>query len=195
MLSKAVAAAATIAAAAFFGTAASAEPLDALIEQCAQCHGDDRRPAVSPETPTLAGQPELYALYQLVYFRQGQRKQAAMNDLVRDLGDDTLLALAKWVAELPEAPPHQGEPDPARYKRGADLARQHRCPICHNADFAGREHIPRLAGQQEAYLSKALQDYKAGNRIGIQAAMVEVLTEIDDAGLDDLAHYLAHFRP
>ena len=194
MLLRVVAAAAILAAAALLG-AASAEPLDALIEQCAQCHGDGQRPAATPETPTLNGQPEFYALYQLVYFRQGQRKQTAMNDLVRDLGDDTLRALAKWVAELPDAPPDQGEPDPARYKRGAELARQHRCPVCHNPDFAGREHIPRLAGQREAYLSKALRDYKAGHRIGIQAAMVEVLTEIDDAGLDDLAHYLAHFRP
>lgn len=171
------------------------EGLDELIAQCAACHGADGGAPATPDTPLLAGQPELYALYQLVFFRQGQRKQVVMNEIMRDLDDDTVRALAKWVGELPGEPRPAGAADPERYRRGAAIADRHRCVLCHDDGFAGREHIPRLAGQQEAYLAKALRDYQTGARVGLQAAMAETLTGLDAAALDDLAHYLAHFRP
>lgn len=172
----------------------AAAPAEDLVSQCTACHGDGERPPQTPETPILAGQPELYALYQLVFFRQGQRRQEVMSDLVKDLKDDDLRDLAKWIAGLPPPPPAHDAPDAARFQHGAEIARSHRCPICHAPDLAGHEHVPRLAGQQEAYLLKALQDYKTGRRVGIQAAMAEVLSEIDADGLADLAHYLAHVR-
>jgi len=173
-----------------------AKSLDALIEQCATCHGEGSGPPASLDTPILGGQSELYALYQLVYFRNGQRKQPVMNELVQNLADDDLRALAKWVGSLSPAPPgQQRSSNPDRYQSGEALARRHRCPICHDTDYLGRDHIPRLAGQREQYLLKALNDYKTGARVGIQAAMAEVLAEVDDDGLEDLAHFLAHYSP
>lgn len=174
---------------------AAGEPLEDLVAQCVACHGDAAQPPALPEAPILGGQPELYALYQLVYFRQGVRKQAEMNALVGDLDDDTLRGLARWIAALPAPPVGDGAAAPARYDRGAALAERHRCGTCHDAAYAGRRNIPRLAGQRETYLLKALKDFRAGARIGIQAAMAEVLTEVDDPDLEDLAHFLAHFRP
>lgn len=171
-----------------------AETLDALVEQCIACHGDGTRRDLAPATPLLGDQPSLYTLYQLVYFRQGQREQPEMNDLLGDLDDETLRALADWAASLPRPPP-SGEADPARYRRGAAIVRRHRCTVCHNPDFSGEAHVPRLAGQDEGYLLKALRDYKAGARIGVLATMAETLVAIDEDELVDLAHYLAHFRP
>ncbi len=55
--------------------------------------------------------------------------------------------------------------------------------------------MPRLAGQHEDYTIKALQDYRAGVRVGTQAVMAEAVRGLDDAALADLAHYLAHVRP
>ena len=55
--------------------------------------------------------------------------------------------------------------------------------------------MPRLAGQHEAYTVKALQDYRAGARVGTQAAMAEAVRGLDATALADLSHYLAHFRP
>ena len=37
--------------------------------------------------------------------------------------------------------------DEARYQRGAKLAQERICASCHNADYSGREQMPRLAGQ------------------------------------------------
>lgn len=165
---------------------------DVSRESCIECHGDAAKPPATPETPVLAGQPELYVLYQLVYFRQGQRKNEVMNELMRDMSDDDLRALAAWVATLPPATPHSASLSEPAFERGQALARRHLCANCHEADLSGREHMPRLAGQQEQYLLKALQDYKSGRRVGIQAAMAEVLAPFDDGDLEDLAHYMAN---
>jgi cytochrome c553 len=77
-------------------------------------------------------------------------------------------------------------------KRGAELAAKHRCGQCHGSKYLGGEQMPPLRHQREDYLLKAMADYKAERRLGERAAMVEVLTPLDDADLADLAHYLAH---
>ena len=80
-------------------------------------------------------------------------------------------------------------------KRGAELAQERMCASCHNPDYSGREQMPRLAGQHEAYTLKALQDYQAGVRVGTQAAMAEAVRGLTEEELADLAYYHAHFRP
>jgi cytochrome c553 len=55
--------------------------------------------------------------------------------------------------------------------------------------------MPRLAGQHEAYMVKALQDYRAGLRIGTQAAMAEAVRNLTDADFADLAYFLARVKP
>jgi len=61
-------------------------------------------------------------------------------------------------------------------------------------ETAGREQMPRLAGQREAYLMKSFREYQAGVRVGTQAAMAEAVRGLADAELADLAYYLARFR-
>jgi cytochrome c553 len=104
-------------------------------------------------------------------------------------------AIADHVAKLPPSPPAGGAIDEARYQRGAKLAQERICASCHNPDYSGREQMARLAGQHPEYTLKALQDFRAGIRIGTQAAMPETVRGLDDEALADLAHYLAHFRP
>lgn len=176
---------------------AGAELDEAATAACIACHGGAGEPPAAPEIPVLAGQPELYLLYQLVYFRQGQRKDPDMNALVAAMSDDELRALAAWGASLPPpaaagAAAAGAAAAAAKIARGRELSGRHRCGTCHEPDLSGRAHMPRLAGQQEAYLLKALQDFKAGRRIGIQAAMAEVLAPFSDADLAALAAYMAH---
>ncbi|MFO7854365.1 MAG: c-type cytochrome [Paracoccaceae bacterium] len=161
---------------------------DGPLFECLICHGEER-PA---GTPSLGGQPELYILYQLVYFRDGQRKQEVMSALMEGRDNDELRALSAAVAELAPPEPAPGEPDAALIALGADLALSHRCGACHLPDYEGAKHVPRLAGQDEAYLVAAMHDYKEGRRIGPRAQMAEVLSDMSDADLEALAHYLAH---
>jgi cytochrome c553 len=53
--------------------------------------------------------------------------------------------------------------------------------------------VPRLAGQREDYLVKALRAYKNNTRRSYDAAMGDVLYGISDEQLLDLAYFLARF--
>lgn len=173
---------------------AAAQSLQDKIAQCAACHGEDGR-SKDPKIPHIGGQPKLFVMYQLFFYREGRRKSPEMNVIAKELTDAELDAISGHVAKLPPSPPAGGAVDEARYKRGAELAQARICTSCHNPDYSGREQMPRLAGQHEDYTIKALQDYRAGVRIGTQAVMAEAVRGLDDAALADIAHYLAHFRP
>ena len=64
------------------------------------------------------------------------------------------------------------------------------------ADSASvRRAAARLSGQREDYLLKALQDFKAGNRVGGgMAAMAEVIYPLSQDDLPALAAYAASVR-
>lgn len=164
------------------------------VAQCAACHGRDGH-SQDPRIPHIGGQPKLAVMYQLFFYREGRRKSEEMNLVAKELTDAELTAIAEHVAKLPPPPPAAEASDVARYKRGAALAAQRLCAGCHNADYSGRQQMPRLAGQHEAYIVKALQDYRTGARIGTQAAMAEAVRGLADADFEDLAYFLAHVRP
>ncbi len=173
---------------------APAQTLQDRIAACVGCHGE-RGLSPDPNVPAIGGQPKLFVMYQLFFYREGRRANPEMNAMAKGLSDADLTALANYVAGLPPPPPADGPVDRARYERGAEIARQRICGSCHNPDFSGREQMPRLAGQREGYLLKAFKDYQAGARVGTQAAMAEAIRGLDDAALADLAYYLARFRP
>jgi cytochrome c553 len=87
-----------------------------------------------------------------------------------------LIASTLAVTALVSLPAHAG--DPAKGKEKATV-----CGACHGPDGnSPTPDFPRLAGQQEDYLVKALQDYKAGKRKNpIMAAQVESLSKADMA--------------
>jgi cytochrome c553 len=51
--------------------------------------------------------------------------------------------------------------------------------------------VPRLAGQREDYLVKALRDYKSNARRVYDPSMADVMYLLTDADSLDLAHFLA----
>ena len=172
---------------------ANAQSLQDKIAQCAACHGEDGQSKDS-NIPHIGGQPKLFVMYQLFFYREGRRKNPEMNTIAKELSDAELDAIATYVSKLPPAPSRPA-PDETRYQRGAKLAQERICASCHNPDYSGREQMARLAGQHPEYTLKALQDYRAGVRIGTQAAMPETVRGLTDEALADLAHYLAHFKP
>ena len=78
--------------------------------------------------------------------------------------------------------------------RAQELVAQHRCNFCHNGDYAGEQNVPRLAGQREDYLLKALRGYKDNTRRGYDAQMADVVEPLTDAEFADLAHFLARLK-
>ena len=70
--------------------------------QCQACHGKDGI-GLTPQTPNLAGQKELYLSTQLVAYRSGSRKNGIMSPLAKPLSDEDIANLAAYFSSLPAA--------------------------------------------------------------------------------------------
>ena len=185
-------------AAAFLAGAAKAGDLPSVQEKmdtCLACHGV-RGVSENDGVPSLAGEPDLFIQWQLVFFRSGRLKSEIMDPIAAELSDTDIRALGKAVATLPPAQlPATTDSDPKLTAFGSQLAGERHCNSCHGASFAGQQATPRLAGQREEVLVKALHDYKSGARFGTGvAAMPEVASQLEDHDIEALAHYLSHLR-
>ena len=162
-------------------------------ELFAACHGENGISQME-NIPSLAGQPDQFIQWQLVFFRAGTRKNEQMQPIVEQLNNEDIRNLGAYFASLP--PPKAAEDkDPDLSKKGAQVAVGNRCAACHTDSYAGSKAAARLAGQREDYLAKALRDYKSGVRSGGgQAAMAEVAHPLSDEEIDALAHYLAYLQ-
>jgi cytochrome c553 len=173
--------------------AADATAGAAKAESCAACHGPGGL-ATMAGTPSLAGQPEPFLQWQLVYFRTGTRKSALMQPVAAALSDDDIRNLAAhFAAQKPPARGVNGAPDAAMFGVGQRIAQANRCASCHKDDFSGDKAVARIAGQREDYLLKSLRDYKSGARAGGGvAAMPDAMYRLGDDELRALAHYVSH---
>ena len=164
----------------------------ALSEGCAACHGAD---GVSQTelTPSLAGQPDEFVQWQLVYFRSGVRKSDAMGPIAEALSNQDIRDLGAYYASL--APPQPATAPDALAQKGEQIALQHRCRSCHSDDYNGFRAAARLSSQREDVMVRALHDFKAGKRVGSGvASMADVTYELNDFDMEALSHYMATRR-
>jgi cytochrome c553 len=161
-------------------------------EICTGCHGDNGI-SQTENIPSLAGQPDQFIQWQLVYFRAGTRKNEQMQPIVEAINNEDIRNLGAYFASLAPPKVSQADGDADLSKKGAEAAVGRRCASCHTDNFAGTKAVARIAGQREEYLVKALHDYKSGVRSGGgQAAMAEVAYPLSEEEVTALAHYLAH---
>jgi cytochrome c553 len=171
----------------------AAATLEERLAPCLACHGVQGQ-SEQPEVPSLGAQPAFYVMVQLFMFRERLRIVEVMNAMTQGLTDDELRSMADVIAKLPPPRPVKEAGDAARLEQARALIQQHRCAFCHNPDFSGAQQVPRLAGQREDYLVKALREYKNNTRRSYDPAMADVLYEISDEQLRDLAYFLARFQ-
>ena len=170
-----------------------ADSLRERLPTCFGCHGENGQSQL-PQVPSLGAQQALYALIELVMFRDKLRVTEPMNEITKGLTDDELRTLSEIMAILPAPEPTSDTRDPARMDRGRALADQNRCNICHQSNFQGLNNVPRIAGQREDYLLKALRGYKDSSRRGYDAQMSEVVYPMKDEDFVDIAYFLARFK-
>jgi cytochrome c553 len=162
-------------------------------EMCVGCHGDNGISQME-NIPSLAGQPDQFLQWQLVFFRAGSRKNEQMQPIIQDITNEDIRNLGAYFSSLtPPKGPEDEDPDLS--KKGAEAAVGRRCSSCHTDSYAGTKAVARLAGQREEYLVKALHDYKAGLRVGGGvAAMADIAYSLSEEEITALAHFLAHFK-
>lgn len=73
---------------------------------------------------------------------------------------------------------------------GANKAKP--CMACHGNDFNATAdgQYPRLAGQYQDYLARALHEYKSGDRSN--PIMQGMASSLSDADIDDITAYVSH---
>ncbi len=157
-------------------SAAAAADIDAIVESCNGCHGDN---GVSQWTdmPTIAGVDAFVhsdALYNyrdearpcaLSDFRQGDTSRAAttMCEIAKALSDDDIEAIAEHYAALPFVPAQQ-EFDAALAAAGKAV-HDSECARCHTDGGSNPEdEAGILAGQWMGYLETTFEEYASGAR-------------------------------
>jgi cytochrome c553 len=161
-------------------------------ELCTACHGEGGI-SQTEDIPSLAGQPDQFIQWQLVFFRSGSRRNEQMQPTVEQISNEDIRNLGAYFASLAPPKPTAADDDPDLSRKGAQAAAGRRCASCHADTYAGTKAVARLAGQREEYLIKALHDYKSGQRSGGGgAAMADVAYPLSEEEITALAHYLAH---
>ncbi|MGY4366659.1 cytochrome c553 [Bradyrhizobium sp. LB1.3] len=132
---------------------------------CSGCHGENGI-SQTENIPSLAGQPDQFLQWQLVFFRAGSRKNDQMQPIAEEITNEDVRNFGAYFSQM-TPPKGEEDKDPDLSKKGAQVAVGRRCASCHTDSFAGTKAVARLAGQREEYLVKGaarLQDQPARRR-------------------------------
>ena len=158
-------------------------------ESCGTCHGPDGNATV-PGTPSLAGQPALFTHWQLIKYRDGRRRDPQMTPAAAGLTDADMADLAAYyAAQRPQQRP--AAVDAAKADTGRHLAVLHHCTSCHQPGLVGHEQVPRLAGQDFAYVLKLLRSFKARTATDLDGLMTMSAQPLTEADIESLVHFIA----
>ena len=178
------------------------DSIDARVQGCVTCHGQDGQGTGSGYFPRIAGKPAGYLYNQLVAFRDGTRKYPPMNYLVAYLPDAYLHEIAEHFAK--QRPPftaqEPGRLDAAPLARGRLLASAgdfHTgvppCMACHGKGLTGMEPgIPGLVGLRPNYIVAQLTRWRVGDRHAREPdCMKRVAARLSDADIAAVAGWLS----
>ena len=164
--------------------------LNETIEVCTGCHGDNGLPTQS-DIPIIWGQEFYYLYVQLKDYKAGRRDSEFMTDIIGDLSKEEMQALAQHFSEKnwPSNGFRANDTDVAIAESAANAGM---CVQCHLGGYEGSSRVPRLAGQQAAYLESTMLEFK--NKIRMNAAAKgSLLATYDDADIGALARFLAGY--
>lgn len=147
---------------------------------CLDCHRPQQdRGAV----PVIEGQHAEYLSVQLQRFQQRHREGFPMNALSAGLDADSVEAMADALAARPWRAA-SSDPQP-RAAFGREQIEAFDCASCHGSDFRGGGSIPRIAGQQAAYLQRQIAAFGEAERhhppVGGGARMYGIAPEVAEA--------------
>lgn len=174
--------------------AAASDRVEELVTTiCQACHMADGN-SVVPLFPKIAGQQASYLEQQLRDWRAGTRVIEPMTPFLPEVDARDVRKLAAYYAAQPPAPgvvqdPALAERGEGIYLDGNEDSGVPACEACHEWDGEGNERFPRLAGQHQAYIVKALADYRSGARD--HRIMQQIATRLTDSEIEAVAEHIA----
>ncbi|HVK31783.1 MAG TPA: c-type cytochrome [Burkholderiaceae bacterium] len=172
------------------------------LQACTACHGKEGRATRDGYFPRIAGKPAGYLYNQLVNFRDGRRRNAAMTHLIEHMSDDYLRQIAEHFAtlDLPYPPPKADDaarPGQARgealVQRGDPTQRVPACVQCHGAAMTGvLPAAPGLLGLPRDYLVAQLGAWRSGQRrANAPDCMAQIALRLSAEDIGAVASWLA----
>ena len=208
LLSSMVLAGAALASAPAFAAGDAAKG-QALAAACAACHGQDGNSAMAT-FPKLAGLGEKYLTKQLLDIKSGVRPIVEMTGQLDSMSEQDMADIATYFSSKntqlsgsknTKVLVNAGiEVDSLAlgqkiYRAGNAEVGIPACTGCHSPRGLGNAPAgyPRLGGQHADYITKQLQDFRAGKRVndGEAKTMRSIAERLSDAEIAALANYIA----
>ena len=162
----------------------AADDIEAKVQSCAVCHGQNGVP-IDPKTiPIIWGQQQSYLVKQLRDYRNGERDNPIMSPIAKALAQEDLRKIAAYFAAK-SWPAQQAAAAAASPPNGIA-----QCQPCHQPNFEGGPPAPRLAGLSYEYLVAAMRDFAADERTN-NGDMPKFMQALTDSERDAMARYLA----
>ena len=180
-----------------FGIAARAD-VAATAETCNECHGVASMGA-EHGVPNIAGLSEFYHADQLYFYQEGERPcvdieapdgtTTNMCEIVADMSEDDMGAIAAHYAEMPFEPAQQAF-DTALAAKGQEI-HDRDCERCHTEGGANiDDDAGILAGQWMPYMDMVFKMYMSGERAQ-DDQMKKKMDPLSEDDLTALLHYYA----
>ena len=164
--------------------AQGANDIEAKVQMCAVCHGQNGTPLDPKTMPIIWGQQVSYLVKQLHDYRSGDRDNPIMTPIAKGLAQEDLRKISAYFA----AKPWPAKPAPATLPPApAGLAQ---CQPCHQPNFEGGPPAPRLAGLSYEYLAAAMRNFAADERAN-NGDMPKFMRALTDSERDAMARYLS----
>ena len=162
----------------------AADDIEAKVQSCAVCHGQNGVP-IDPKTiPIIWGQQQSYLVKQLRDYRNGERDNPIMSPIAKSLAQEDLRKIAAYFA---------AKSWPARQAAAAAASPPNgiaQCQPCHQPNFEGGPPAPRLAGLSYEYLVASMRDFAADERTN-NGDMPKFMQALTDGERDAMARYLS----
>jgi cytochrome c553 len=162
----------------------AADDIEAKVQSCAVCHGQNGVP-IDPKTiPIIWGQQQSYLVKQLRDYRNGERDNPIMSPIAKALAQEDLRKIAAYFA---------AKSWPARQAAAAAASPPNgiaQCQPCHQPNFEGGPPAPRLAGLSYEYLVASMRDFAADERTN-NGGMPKFVQALTDGERDAMARYLS----
>jgi cytochrome c553 len=163
---------------------------------CVACHGIDGN-SIKPHYPILAAQHKTYLSNQLENFKDGKRKNSEMSVIAPMLSLDDIDKLTTYFSkavrvseELPEENINNANAD----TKSKSTISINQCFACH--EINSRDNIiPSIKGQKYLYILKQLQDFKSGKRLDSGGEMDQVVLEMSDTDMQEIAMQISKQTP
>jgi cytochrome c553 len=182
------------------------DSMEARVQGCVTCHGQNGQGTGNGYYPRIAGKPAGYLYNQLAAFRDGTRDYAPMNYLVAYLPDPFLREMAEYFAKQrpPFAAKEAPRADAAAMTRGQSLVARGdpakgvpACSACHGNGLTGMEPgIPGLVGLRPTYVVAQLTRWRVGDRHAVEPdCMRRIAARLSDQDVTAVAAWLAAQDP